>query len=172
MHDAAQKEEEMALRIEDVSSLPGREVVDQEGGQIGEIKEVYGIGEDEEPMPLLSGCPDPIELLPPPVDLAVPVDTIMNPCCVGGACSEPGHACPGDPDTICTAAVPTPLAGHPPNAQVVWLEGSLENPSWKEIEKFKPESCVHSAWIATPGIRRLRLNFLLRRSYSCVAPPS
>jgi sporulation protein YlmC with PRC-barrel domain len=44
------KEEEMALRIEDVSSLPGREVMDQEGGQIGEIKEVYGIGEDEEPM--------------------------------------------------------------------------------------------------------------------------
>jgi sporulation protein YlmC with PRC-barrel domain len=44
------KEEEMALRIEDVSSLPGREVVDQEGGQIGEIKDVYGIGEDEEPM--------------------------------------------------------------------------------------------------------------------------
>jgi sporulation protein YlmC with PRC-barrel domain len=40
----------MALRIEDVSSLPGRTVVDQEGEEVGEIKEVYGIGDDGTPM--------------------------------------------------------------------------------------------------------------------------
>jgi hypothetical protein len=40
----------MALRIEDVSSLPGRKVVDQEGKDVGEIKEVYGIGDDDDPM--------------------------------------------------------------------------------------------------------------------------
>jgi hypothetical protein len=40
----------MALRIEDVSSLPGRMVVDQEGEEVGEIKEVYGLGDDSDPM--------------------------------------------------------------------------------------------------------------------------
>jgi sporulation protein YlmC with PRC-barrel domain len=40
----------MALRIEDVSSLPGRKVMDQEGESVGEIAEVYGIGDGGEPM--------------------------------------------------------------------------------------------------------------------------
>src|ERR1700759_64928 len=40
----------MALRIEDVSSLPGRKVVDQEGESVGEIKDVYGVGDDGAPM--------------------------------------------------------------------------------------------------------------------------
>jgi sporulation protein YlmC with PRC-barrel domain len=40
----------MALRIEDVTSLPGRGVVDQEGEDVGEIQDVYGIGDDGDPM--------------------------------------------------------------------------------------------------------------------------
>jgi PRC-barrel domain len=40
----------MALRIEDASSLPGRMVVDQEGEEVGEITEVYGLGDEGEPM--------------------------------------------------------------------------------------------------------------------------
>ncbi len=40
----------MALRIEDVSSLPGRTIVDQEGEEVGEIKDVYGVGDDGDPM--------------------------------------------------------------------------------------------------------------------------
>lgn len=40
----------MASPIEDVSSLPGRKVVDQEGADLGEIKDVYGLGDDGEPM--------------------------------------------------------------------------------------------------------------------------
>lgn len=40
----------MALRIEDVSSLPGSKVFDQMAEELGEIKEIYGLGEDAEPM--------------------------------------------------------------------------------------------------------------------------
>jgi sporulation protein YlmC with PRC-barrel domain len=40
----------MALRIEDVSSLPGRKVMDQKGESVGEIKDVYGVGDEGEPM--------------------------------------------------------------------------------------------------------------------------
>ena len=30
--------------------------------------------------------------------------------------------------------------------------GSVERPPWKEIESFRPEACVHAAWITTPGV--------------------
>ncbi len=40
----------MALRVDDVSSLPGRKVFDQEGESVGEIKDVYGVGDDGAPM--------------------------------------------------------------------------------------------------------------------------
>jgi hypothetical protein len=40
----------MASAIEDVSSLPGETIRDQEGMRIGKVKEVYGIGGDEAPM--------------------------------------------------------------------------------------------------------------------------
>lgn len=40
----------MASAIEDVSSLPGEAVSDQDGNKIGKVKEVYGVGEDGSPM--------------------------------------------------------------------------------------------------------------------------
>ena len=40
----------MASAIEDVSSLPGETVNDQDGRKIGEVKEVFGVGENETPM--------------------------------------------------------------------------------------------------------------------------
>jgi sporulation protein YlmC with PRC-barrel domain len=40
----------MALAIEDVSSLPGETVSDQDGRKIGEVKEIYAVGEDQAPM--------------------------------------------------------------------------------------------------------------------------
>jgi hypothetical protein len=40
----------MASVIEDVSSLPGEMVKDQEGRKVGEVKEIYAVGEDETPM--------------------------------------------------------------------------------------------------------------------------
>lgn len=36
--------------IEDVSSLPGETVRDQEGRKLGEVKEIYAVGEDTTPM--------------------------------------------------------------------------------------------------------------------------
>ena len=40
----------MTAPIEDVSSLPGKKVSDQEGTSIGKVKEIYATGEDGQPM--------------------------------------------------------------------------------------------------------------------------
>ena len=40
----------IAKAIEDVSDLPGETVNDQDGRKIGQVKEIYGMGEDETPM--------------------------------------------------------------------------------------------------------------------------
>jgi nucleoside-diphosphate-sugar epimerase len=32
------------------------------------------------------------------------------------------------------------------------LAGTLDEPPWDEILSFEPEVCIHSAWIATPGV--------------------
>jgi hypothetical protein len=40
----------LASAIEDVSSLPGETVNDQDGRKIGEVKEIYAVGDDETPM--------------------------------------------------------------------------------------------------------------------------
>jgi len=36
--------------------------------------------------------------------------------------------------------------------RMTWFEGTLAEPPWREIERFKADACVHFAWIATPGI--------------------
>ena len=33
-----------------------------------------------------------------------------------------------------------------------WLGGTLEQPPWPEIESVAPDTCLHAAWIATPGV--------------------
>src|SRR5262245_19641395 len=38
------------------------------------------------------------------------------------------------------------------NKKFVLLKGSLSEAPWQAIESFKPSVCVHSAWIATPGV--------------------
>jgi sporulation protein YlmC with PRC-barrel domain len=40
----------MASAIEDVSSLPGETVSDQDGRKIGEVREIYAVGDDGTPM--------------------------------------------------------------------------------------------------------------------------
>lgn len=40
----------MASAIEDVSSLPGETVHDQEGRKLGEVKEIYAVGNSDTPM--------------------------------------------------------------------------------------------------------------------------
>jgi dTDP-6-deoxy-L-talose 4-dehydrogenase (NAD+) len=46
----------------------------------------------------------------------------------------------------------TPPASVPANENTRWLEGALAEPPWKSIMRFKPDVCVHFAWIATPGV--------------------
>jgi nucleoside-diphosphate-sugar epimerase len=45
--------------------------------------------------------------------------------------------------------IPTAL---PASQHQVWLRGTLEQPPWSDITAFKPEVCVHTAWITAPGI--------------------
>jgi sporulation protein YlmC with PRC-barrel domain len=40
----------MASAIDDVSSLPGETVNDQDGRKIGQVKDIFGVGDDETPM--------------------------------------------------------------------------------------------------------------------------
>lgn len=43
-----------------------------------------------------------------------------------------------------------PSASLPPG--VIRLLGPLSDPPWEAIECFRPDACVHAAWIATPGV--------------------
>ena len=43
-------------------------------------------------------------------------------------------------------------AGLPASPQLVWLSGTLEEAPWQEIDAFRPDACIHTAWITTPGI--------------------
>ena len=43
--------------------------------------------------------------------------------------------------------------GHVPVTEKMrWIKGTLAELPWKEIEAFKPDACIHFAWIATPGV--------------------
>jgi|ERR1051325_328052 dTDP-6-deoxy-L-talose 4-dehydrogenase (NAD+) len=42
--------------------------------------------------------------------------------------------------------------GLNPRESMTWFKGTLAQPPWNELEQFKPDACVHFAWIATPGI--------------------
>lgn len=46
----------------------------------------------------------------------------------------------------------TPPAHVPGSDRMHWIKGTLADLPWKEIETFKPDACVHFAWIATPGV--------------------
>jgi nucleoside-diphosphate-sugar epimerase len=46
----------------------------------------------------------------------------------------------------------TPPAHVPGSERMLWLKGTLAELPWPAIEGFRPEVCVHFAWIATPGI--------------------
>ncbi len=38
------------------------------------------------------------------------------------------------------------------NPRLTWLIGTLADAPWSDIKKFKPELCLHTAWITTPGV--------------------
>lgn len=45
-----------------------------------------------------------------------------------------------------------PPAQVPSSQRMTWIRGTMAELPWKVIEDFKPEACVHFAWIATPGV--------------------
>ncbi len=45
--------------------------------------------------------------------------------------------------------IPGELQEHP---QIKWLRGSLDSAPWDKIKNFSPQTCLHTAWITTPGI--------------------
>ena len=40
----------------------------------------------------------------------------------------------------------------PPNPNLFWFRGTLDEAPWKEIEEFHPDVCVHTAWVTAPGV--------------------
>ncbi|MEQ1859005.1 MAG: NAD(P)-dependent oxidoreductase [Chthoniobacteraceae bacterium] len=49
------------------------------------------------------------------------------------------------------AALVRPGSSRPVDAALVRIDGELARPDWRAIEAFAPDSCLHTAWIATPG---------------------
>ncbi|HEX3799173.1 MAG TPA: NAD(P)-dependent oxidoreductase [Verrucomicrobiae bacterium] len=49
----------------------------------------------------------------------------------------PGRAIPADLDA---------------NKNFTWLRGTLDDAPWRDIASFHADTCVHSAWITTPGV--------------------
>lgn len=45
-----------------------------------------------------------------------------------------------------------PPAHVPASEKMRWITGTLADLPWCAIEAFKPDACVHFAWIATPGV--------------------
>lgn len=45
-----------------------------------------------------------------------------------------------------------PPSHVPVSDRMRWIKGTLAELPWREIETFKPEACIHFAWIATPGV--------------------
>ncbi len=58
-----------------------------------------------------------------------------------------GHAISG---MMLPTEVPPPHV--PVTDRMKWIQGTLADLPWREIESFRPDACVHFAWIATPGV--------------------
>jgi dTDP-6-deoxy-L-talose 4-dehydrogenase (NAD+) len=43
-------------------------------------------------------------------------------------------------------------AERPAGPNLVWLRGTLDQAPWNDIAGFRPDVCVHAAWITTPGV--------------------
>ena len=46
------------------------------------------------------------------------------------------------------------MARTPPASvgESLFIPGEMASPPWSGLERFAPEACIHSAWIATPGV--------------------
>jgi len=54
--------------------------------------------------------------------------------------------------TIAALARPETLGSISPRQDVRWFPGTLQHPPLRDIEAFGPDTCLHAAWIATPGV--------------------
>lgn len=45
--------------------------------------------------------------------------------------------------------VPAWGLNHP---NIRWISGTIESCPWQEINEFRPDTCVHTAWITAPGV--------------------
>src|SRR6266700_3896520 len=59
---------------------------------------------------------------------------------------QQGHAVAGL--IIPTEEIPKHLPAHP---ELGWFRGTLDDAPWEEIQKFKADVCVHTAWVTAPG---------------------
>ena len=40
----------------------------------------------------------------------------------------------------------------PVNPDLTWIRGTLDEAPWDSIRSFKPDVCVHTAWVTAPGV--------------------
>jgi UDP-glucuronate decarboxylase len=40
----------------------------------------------------------------------------------------------------------------PPHQSLSWFRGTLDEAPWSDIQQFKPDVCVHTAWVTAPGV--------------------
>jgi UDP-glucuronate decarboxylase len=40
----------------------------------------------------------------------------------------------------------------PPHPNLSWFRGTLDEAPWPEIQQFKADVCVHTAWVTAPGV--------------------
>jgi nucleoside-diphosphate-sugar epimerase len=40
----------------------------------------------------------------------------------------------------------------PPHPNLSWLRGTLDEVPWSDLEQFKADVCVHTAWVTAPGV--------------------
>ena len=65
-----------------------------------------------------------------------------------GVLLRPGHAAPRSDSTGC-ASLDSPSPASP---AVTVLTGSMAEPPWEDLRRFSPDTLIHCAWIATPGV--------------------
>jgi dTDP-6-deoxy-L-talose 4-dehydrogenase (NAD+) len=60
-----------------------------------------------------------------------------------GVLLRPGHAAP---------RTDSPASTFPASPAVTALTGSMAQPPWEDLRRFSPDTLIHCAWIATPGV--------------------
>ena len=54
----------------------------------------------------------------------------------------------------------------PPHQSLSWFRGTLDEAPWSDVQQFKPDVCVHTAWV-TALVFTVANAFLLRTRIRC-----